>query len=273
MRRIGKNPKLLPNVMDAIACLKERYGSTKKRITDYVANDLIKNGSVLKNVPLYVLKALEHGHHAGLIKLKQGKYSLGLSKDVYGGYWKLAQNGEPTDCGPCRRGYRRGSSRKSIRKRRKKRKRQNHKAKYSRRQGTDTERSESEISIPIDKSKRRKRRRSKKPRRKPRRKVLPKNQDGYSTDSASNRKILTPATSPDKNQTHKEANNSHQSNNTNTTNNTNNNNNNTHLERNRPSDIDREQEDEVECGNPECLCSIRSDDHSPSNYMSRGDLY
>lgn len=37
MKRVGKEPRLLPNVMEAIARLKEKNGSSQKQIIDHVS--------------------------------------------------------------------------------------------------------------------------------------------------------------------------------------------------------------------------------------------
>lgn len=38
MKRVGKEPRLLPNVMEAIARLKEKNGSSQKQIVEHVSD-------------------------------------------------------------------------------------------------------------------------------------------------------------------------------------------------------------------------------------------
>ncbi|XP_018331780.1 uncharacterized protein LOC108741457 isoform X4 [Agrilus planipennis] len=82
-KRDKSHPRLLPQVLRAVAELKDINGSTAKKIVSRV-NELIKrcrtSGPKPRNVTMQVRKALHHGIENGLLKYRGGRYKL-----VFGG--------------------------------------------------------------------------------------------------------------------------------------------------------------------------------------------
>ncbi|XP_066137577.1 serine/arginine-rich splicing factor 7-like [Euwallacea fornicatus] len=130
MKRIRNEPRLLPNVMEAIASMKGPTGSTQKQITGHISQWLV-NTDDSKNMAMKVRKALKYALQSGLIKQIRGKYSLGLDKrdNV-----KSRRITDPySDCNACRgrgrrgrRGKRSGGRRRSRSRRRRSKRRSRH---------------------------------------------------------------------------------------------------------------------------------------------------
>ncbi|XP_066259494.1 uncharacterized protein [Euwallacea similis] len=193
MKRTRNEPRLLPNVIEAIANMKERAGSTQKQITGHISQWLA-NTDTSSNVAMKVRKALEYGLQSGLIKQTRGKYSLGLNKRDYATCRGLT---DPcSDCTPCRGRGRRGKRSGRRRRSRSRRRRSKRRSRYPTRRHMSTEDDvieniESNMSMmdtvePMDKSRRR---RSKKRRNKRRRKRYSKIRrrstlDGVNSDTS-----------------------------------------------------------------------------------------
>lgn len=77
-------PKMLNEVMDAIANLKEPKGSTMKRIVNQLEANFMLSRKSIKMTP--IIKALKHGVKMGLIKRHKGKFKLGLDPKDYAVY-------------------------------------------------------------------------------------------------------------------------------------------------------------------------------------------
>ncbi|XP_066153041.1 uncharacterized protein [Euwallacea fornicatus] len=67
MKRTRNEPQLLLNVMEVIADMKERTGSTQKKIVERILQQL-PSTNTSKNMVLKVRRALEYGLQSGLIK-------------------------------------------------------------------------------------------------------------------------------------------------------------------------------------------------------------
>ncbi|XP_076267453.1 uncharacterized protein LOC143200733 [Rhynchophorus ferrugineus] len=269
MKRIGKEPKLLPNVMEAIANLKERRGSTQKQIIEHLTHILKKSNNGIRNVTMQVRRALEHGLHSGLIKQKSGKYSLGLDKRDYAIFRRFRQVNEPIECG---RRSRRGRGRRGRRgRRRRSRRRYGRKRNLSAENGasddSDSSHSinEDDNSEPMDKGRRRRRRRrGRKGRRRGRRGRRHATDHEVSSDSSVSAQNETSGTVPAEKRKSDQEKIDHNTKNGNAANHNGNN----HSQENHQS----LEEDDVECGNPDCLCNIKQEDDSP-RCMSREDYY
>ncbi|XP_066153044.1 uncharacterized protein [Euwallacea fornicatus] len=79
MKRKAEEPPLLPNVMEAIASMKKRTGSTQKHIIGHISQQL-SSTNTYRNMDLEVRRALEYGLRMRLIKQIPGKYFLVLNK-------------------------------------------------------------------------------------------------------------------------------------------------------------------------------------------------
>lgn len=113
-------PRMLNEVMDAIADLKESQGSTMRQILKHVGSHTgNKRSSKVSSQP--VLKALKQGIEMGLIKRNKGKFKLGMdSKDfaVYKIFQKKQLSSKAlVDRSGRRRRRRRTSRRRSGRRR------------------------------------------------------------------------------------------------------------------------------------------------------------
>lgn len=83
IRRGKKNhPRMLANVLKAIADMKDNRGSSIRKIVDQVAtsNLINKTGTKTRNVTMQVRRALRHGINTGLLVQHGGKYRLGLEE-------------------------------------------------------------------------------------------------------------------------------------------------------------------------------------------------
>ncbi|CAG9769834.1 unnamed protein product [Ceutorhynchus assimilis] len=76
MKMTRKEPRFLATVMEAIASMKEKTGSTRKKIINHVTYSAIKT-----KVTVQVQKALEHAVNEGLVKHHRGKYALRLNTE------------------------------------------------------------------------------------------------------------------------------------------------------------------------------------------------
>lgn len=89
-RNKNKNlPHLFNEVLDSIAILKESKGSSEKSILNQVDTILHIRRQHLKKSIASIHRALRHGLKTGLLKLKNGKYCLGMSQADYNIYRKV----------------------------------------------------------------------------------------------------------------------------------------------------------------------------------------
>ncbi|CAH1183380.1 unnamed protein product [Phaedon cochleariae] len=162
MRKGSPHPRLLNEVMEAIAKLKELDGSTPKKISNQVETILTRKKKQLQRDAGQIKKALKHGVLSGLITRVKGKYKLGLAKrdyDVYKNLTPMVADGE------IYREHKRRGGRRSRRRRRRRSRRGRR-----RRRGDLEEDSEDNVSelsvdttssldtsIPEDRSRRRRR--------------------------------------------------------------------------------------------------------------------
>lgn len=79
-------PRMLNEVMDAIANLKETKGSTMRRILNQMETNHVFNKKPAKLSAQPIMKALRHGVDMGLIRRNQGKFKLGLDPKDYAVY-------------------------------------------------------------------------------------------------------------------------------------------------------------------------------------------
>lgn len=143
-----QKPRLLNEVMEAIASLRETKGSTMKRIIDQVEASMKMRKKNVKHNPLPIVKALKHGVQTGLIKRKNGKYKLGLdAKDysVYKNFQRMMHFDE---------GYREARGRRRRRRRSRSRRRRGRRGRRRRRAGeiSDTEMSQTDSQTSVSAS-------------------------------------------------------------------------------------------------------------------------
>ncbi|XP_030764110.1 serine/arginine-rich splicing factor 11-like isoform X1 [Sitophilus oryzae] len=268
MKRVGKEPRLLPNVMEAIAHLKEKRGSTQKQIIEHLAH-LLKKGNAVRNVTMQVRRALEHGINSGLIKQKGGKYSLGLDKRDYAIFRRFRQIDEPLECSHKRR---RGRGRRG-RRRRRSRSRRRHRRRALSVEHAGTDDSESARSVnddntePMDRGRRRRRRRrgrkGRRRGRRGRRHAEAKEVSSSSSESAKNEKKESPPNIvPEKRKSDQEKIDFHSKSG----------NSQNHQSSHSQDRNQAQEEDDIDCGNPECLCNIKQEDDL-NRCMSRDDYY
>ncbi|XP_060532050.1 uncharacterized protein DDB_G0284459-like [Cylas formicarius] len=163
-------PKLLPNILDAIAKMKEKNGSSQDQILERVCDSVGQNKRKIRNLAVQVKRALVHGISSGLVKQKRGKYVLGLDDKDYTIFKKFSAVRTPLEAKMARRG--RGKSR--GRRRRRRRSRRGRRSTRRRAFGDvgdpDLEDNEEDGSEPEDRTRgRRRRRRRSKGRRRRRR--------------------------------------------------------------------------------------------------------
>lgn len=79
-------PRMLNEVMDAIANLKEPKGSTMRRILNQMETNYVFNKKTWKVSAQPIMKALRHGVEMGLIRRNKGKFKLGLDPKDYAVY-------------------------------------------------------------------------------------------------------------------------------------------------------------------------------------------
>ncbi|XP_050305957.1 serine/arginine-rich splicing factor 11-like [Anthonomus grandis grandis] len=256
MKKTGKEPRLLQSVMEAIAMLKEKQGSSQKQIIEHVTNLLKKNKDGARNVTMQVRRALDHGLHTGLIRHRSGKYVLGLDKRDYAIFRRFRQIApSPTACRRRRRG-KRG-------RRRRRRRRGGRRRNYSNDDHEGSEESESGRSTaggtpePQDRSRRRRRRGGRRRRKSRRRRGRRHSSQDNKSESESEAKSSKSDLPAEKRRSESEKVDYQQKNSH-------------HPERESP----RNQEDDcmVDCGNPECLCNIKQEEDSPRS-MSRENYY
>lgn len=111
-------PRMLNEVMDAIANLREPKGSTMRRILNQMETNYVFNKKPVKVSAQPVMKALRHGVDMGLIRRNKGKFKLGLDpKDyaVYKTFQKKLKVKELCSNSKNRRRNRRQKKRKSSR--------------------------------------------------------------------------------------------------------------------------------------------------------------
>lgn len=82
--RKRKEPRLLVQVLQALADLKETRGSTLRRVTDQVqtAINLAKARPKPKNVLGQVRRALKHGVQTGVLRHRAGKFRLATATEI-----------------------------------------------------------------------------------------------------------------------------------------------------------------------------------------------
>lgn len=80
------HPKMLDDILDAIAILKDPKGSTMKRIMNQMESNYTLNKKSGKVTTLPIIKALRVGVEMGLIKRNKGKFKLGLDPKDYAVY-------------------------------------------------------------------------------------------------------------------------------------------------------------------------------------------
>lgn len=278
MKRVGKEPRLLPSVMEAIASLKEKQGSTQRQILDHIANTLKKNKEGSRNVTVQVRRALEHGLQSGLIKHRSGKFTLGLDRKDYAIFRRFRQFTDPlADCNQCRRGRRRGRGGRRRRRRRSRRRGRRGRKRPLSNDDDITEDTESGRSYtggtpePMDRHRRRRRRgrkgrRGRRGRRGRKRAGLA---EGNSETSDAGQKESNPAMTPEKRRSEQDKVNEYQS----KSGSNHNHQQERHQERNHQErNQEHDDDDNVECGNPECLCSVKQGDNTP-RCMSRENTY
>lgn len=118
-------PKMLNEVMDAIASLKEPKGSTMRKILNQMETNLLFNKKPFKLTSQPIMKALRHGVEMGLIRRNRGKFKLGLDPKDYAVYKTFQKKMKTKEiCGRSRR------KPKSRRKRRDSRHRRRHHSPY-----------------------------------------------------------------------------------------------------------------------------------------------
>ncbi|KAG5873328.1 hypothetical protein JTB14_005308 [Gonioctena quinquepunctata] len=83
MEKRNPHPRLLNEIMEAIADLREGTGSSTKSILSQVDSILHAKRKQLKRDENQFHRALKHGVTSGLILLKNGKYKLGLRRKDY----------------------------------------------------------------------------------------------------------------------------------------------------------------------------------------------
>ncbi|KAJ8916874.1 hypothetical protein NQ315_005881 [Exocentrus adspersus] len=153
MRFSGKQPRLLPDVMQAIVDLKEGQGSTQNKILEHVQAiiNTKKNSPKPRNVTMQIRRALKHGVQNGLIKQRAGKFSLGIHPKDFALYKSFQQAGNSINscCSKCRR-------HKGRRRRRRRRSRRRHMGDYS---DTDYSTKDYDSYEPVEARRRRRRRR------------------------------------------------------------------------------------------------------------------
>ncbi|KAH1007445.1 hypothetical protein HUJ04_004675 [Dendroctonus ponderosae] len=256
MKKVRKEPRLLANVMEAIASFKERQGSTSKQIIEFIINYVKRRKDGPRNVTLQVKRALEHGVHSGLIRQRGGKYSLGFDRKDYAIYKRFKHftdaNGDCNSCKRRRKGRRRGRrSRRSRRRGRRGRRR------ASIEEDDAADETDTSVSLaegtpePMDKSRRRRRRRARQGRRKKyhrtRRAGTPIEDSSGSSDVINkDSKAGTPPenrrSDQSKSDYQSKAGSTHQGQN-------------------------QEQDGPVDCGNPDCLCNIKQEEDSPQSQI------
>lgn len=77
------HPRMLANVLKAIADMKDNRGSSIRKIVEQVAHGspiVNKAGKKPRNVTMQVRRALRHGVNTGLLVQHAGKYRLGLDE-------------------------------------------------------------------------------------------------------------------------------------------------------------------------------------------------
>lgn len=120
-RRI--QPRMLNEVMDAIANLKESKGSTMRKIMNQMDSNFTFTRKPLKPTALPIMKALRHGVETGLIRRNKGKFKLGLDPKDYAVYKTFQKKIKPKEvCSKNKRARnsrrrRKGSASKHGRKR------------------------------------------------------------------------------------------------------------------------------------------------------------
>lgn len=123
IRRGRKNhPRMLANVLKAIADMKDNRGSSIRKIVDQVAtnNVINKNGTKPRNVTMQVRRALRHGINTGLLVQHAGKYRLGLDERDNYPVKEVRRRRKKGGGGKRGRGKRRGRAtrRRKVRRRR-----------------------------------------------------------------------------------------------------------------------------------------------------------
>ncbi|KAJ8984339.1 hypothetical protein NQ317_012559 [Molorchus minor] len=124
MKVAGKQPRLLPDVMQAIVDLREGSGSTQHKILEHIQS-VINSKKITprpRNVTMQVRRAIKHGVANGLLTSRGGKFQLGIRPKDFAVY-KMFRNMEPlSDCNQCkRRGRGRRRGRRGRRRRRRRR--------------------------------------------------------------------------------------------------------------------------------------------------------
>ncbi|XP_066153040.1 uncharacterized protein [Euwallacea fornicatus] len=166
MKRTRNEPQLLLNVMEVIADMKERTGSTQKKIVERILQQL-PSTNTSKNMVLKVRRALEYGLQSGLIKHIGGKYSLGLKKHDFAICRKFTDPN--SDNNGSKRRRRRGRRRRRRRSR-SKRRRSKIRSRYCRpsteigvAENTESNKSITDIPEPLDKNRKRRGKRRTRP--------------------------------------------------------------------------------------------------------------
>ncbi|XP_018576412.1 uncharacterized protein LOC108914959 [Anoplophora glabripennis] len=121
MKLSGRQPRLLPDVMQAIVDLKEGHGSTQNKILEHIQG-VINTKKITprpRNVTMQIRRALKHGVQNGLLKQRGGKFVLGIHPRDFALYKSFQQMGSLNSCcNKCRRGKK---GKKRGRRRRRKR--------------------------------------------------------------------------------------------------------------------------------------------------------
>lgn len=121
MKFSGKQPRLLPDVMQAIVDLKEGHGSTQNKILEHIQG-IINTKKITprpRNVTMQIRRALKHGVQNGLLKQRGGKFVLGIHPRDFALFKSFQQMGSLSSCcNKCKRGKR---GKRRGRKRRRKR--------------------------------------------------------------------------------------------------------------------------------------------------------